>query len=459
MDEAIVKDLATWRFPVTVRLSDKFELGLPRVFARSVKEAVAAVRSRPSTASAIVHEFIDVERSFELLIHDQGLVLEHVPGLWESENRADPDAIIFHGDGRVTGYRYLHPRVVRLGNTEKYKHEERSPVDEQSMPRWAARVAKTYARIEPYIRRVQLPVSMHFVEDGSGDWHFLNVRPGYLPSPLSERNELPHIVTSVEDLNSWNGSNPILLRVTTERGKEQNLNALAKRLAQIDVPIYINFGLLSHPAMVLLSQGVKLNPSYLAPFETDDRRYKRFELTMDLGDDPVRRILREDAVFSNDVVHVVRDREPIGENHLLVLCKPPAPSFADLRSADTVVHGVLNRWNAENTDGFFYERGRAAFCTSGFTDKRAHLHLLATATPSTDVAKTLAANVGARAFQTLDEVWREASGVDTEYLVFGSTRGPFYFYLPKEALSKRFMRNYLGGHTRAVSEGGYAARG
>jgi hypothetical protein len=248
---------------VTIRFSHGFDLGLPRAFVQTYDEAIRFIRStRQRDWATIVHDYIDVQSSYEAMISKEGFSLEHVPGMWESESESQPDFVSVSYD-RVEVWRCSRPRPTRRIDlpSQTDKAEVVGPVALAQVKEWVYRMVPIAAGVRADLWD-QLPVNVHFVEEANGDWQFLNMRGGFdIPMPRRYIGAV-HTVANSRDLARWNKKDPLLLRVSTQRGNERTLLDLAQLIPKHGVDVYIDFGVLSHPAMVLREYGLRLLPSY-----------------------------------------------------------------------------------------------------------------------------------------------------------------------------------------------------
>jgi diadenosine tetraphosphate (Ap4A) HIT family hydrolase len=442
-------EFSNWSPPLTVRFSSGARIGLPRLFTESAEHACAVVNGRDPRWSAIVHEFLSVTRSFELLLEPSRLYLEHVPGLWESKNETQPDALIIDLNGQCRAFRTRFSRTSHSGTSVDEGERTSEPVARQVFREWAARISDIAVTLRADFES-RLPLNFHFVEDTDGRWQFLNIRNGFRPSNIATIDrQTAHSVSTIEDLRDWDGKSPIEVRISIERGKEAGLASLAIELRKLRVPIYASFGFLSHPAIVLQAHGVKLLPSYLMHTSaSDESDYDEFEFSLDRGLDPIERIEREPALYVNDKARAVLDAEPISSNHVLVVAKEPFACFADMPSEIGAPGAVANSSALQHLWGkqgwLFYERGRAKFCTSGFTDQRAHYHLLPLKHFVSNLLPSLIDATKAMPFPNFEAAAKAAAEVSGEYLMFGTSAGDTYLVdRSNQPLAKRFMREFL----------------
>lgn len=432
----------------TLRFSSKAAIGLPRHFFDTVPELENLIgRERDVSWSTIIHPQLNVLRSFELLITSDSYLLEHKPGMWESDSRTHPDVLI-DSQSKVRMLRVLDPRCANFIYGTQSREKMIEALSFEKLEKWAEKIKPIVDDLREDFRNA-LPLNFHFVEDFEGHWQFLNIRSGF-PFALAPMSAIqPHIVESLSDLKAWNGMSPIRLRISIERGSEAELFELATHLPKTPIqPLIVDFGLLSHPAIVLRELGFSLYPSYLLDDRVDSRGvYEEKIARTDQGLDPIDRIKLEDALYADQIVRVVVDREPITSGHLLIVAEKRARSFADLVSdSDLQNFFQLSLPALVGTEEWiFIERGRARFCTSGLTEKHAHAHLLPAYRFTDGSIQEFVGKIGATAQPSLADALRSARNLSGEYILVVTRSGLIYLrsypadYLPE----KRFIRSFF----------------
>jgi hypothetical protein len=255
-------------------------------------------------------------------------------------------------------------------------------------------------------------------------------------------------------LDGWDHESPILLQFNSARGAERNVLSIAERLPrQRGFPLLIAFGLLSHPAILLRELGFALVPTYLdISRQPLPSRYQSHEWPFDLGDDPVSRIRGEPVVYVDAHLRVVPDREPIVPGHFLVVGEASVHSFADGAASaalDRLLRGESHPAFSQD-EWIFIERGRARFCTSGFTNSHAHGHLLPASSFDGNSIADLANQLGARRFDCLETALLDARCTVGEYVLVVDPAGNASLALVPEdgSLGKRFIRRFFEARVR-----------
>lgn len=264
----------------TVRFSNAAsDIGLKREFIPRHEKDLARkyfeARGDRTDLFGIVHHYMPPDHSFEAYLDTSFLVVEHVPGIWESDSTLQPDLFIFeHGEQPVV-WRYTKRRKAVVKRPGQQISVAVDPLDREVLDEWAACFQEKFNLVRRNLsREVKLPVNIHFIgswtdrEPAEMKYSFLNLRMTPRLRLKTPKQSAYHVVNSVADMDAWDGRSALLLRVTFDRGDErQALVPIAKRIsraqrAAVDTPpaVYAEFGILSHPAIVLREFGVDVQP-------------------------------------------------------------------------------------------------------------------------------------------------------------------------------------------------------
>lgn len=258
--------------PLTLRFSKGDEIGLKRIFASNRKNAFGEIvkyypNFRINKQLLIIHPYLNVKHSYELLIENDFFVLEHIPGLWEANNVLEPDVIFFDTEhNRAEMLIVKDSRQEIISTPYSTDREFVSPLSFEFLEKRLDVFYNFYMKLKDFFFS-HLPLNFHFIETQEGKIAFLNIRRLNIKRKMFENRRYVRDgsffhVRNEEDLEDWDERSPILLRLSTERGKEKDFISLALNLPK-NVDIYINFGWLSHPAMILREYGVHVIPAYL----------------------------------------------------------------------------------------------------------------------------------------------------------------------------------------------------
>ena len=171
-------------------------------------------------------------------------------------------------------------------------------------------------------------------------------------------------------------------------------------------------------------------------------------MNIDIGNDPISRIMKEEALYADDNFRLVIDREPIVSKHFLLISNANVPSFADL-CFPWLLTSVFNQHNLQSLLGnipwILLERGRARFCTSGLTNCHAHGHLLPLKSFNPGTINELRSATKALEFPTILSALYFVRNISSEYLMFSINAKTSYvkIFSPEMILEKRFIRSFL----------------
>ena len=246
--------------PKTVRFSFKDELGLPRCFAQENEAALQYIRDTIQDAwSLIVYNSIQVQHSYELYLDKDHAVLEHIPGMWESDSQLFADTIYING-GQTDYWLAQDDRLAKIEDAGGVAWRKIPPLSRAD----AEQLVKS---LSPYIARLRadfaadFPLNFHFVGD-QNQFYFLNCRLTESILPPKDNPENLYRVCTMDDLKGWDGRSSILFAPRLERGEEIFLTEYVPFLKEAGVPVYVPFGILSHPAIMLREFGLAIQPLF-----------------------------------------------------------------------------------------------------------------------------------------------------------------------------------------------------
>ena len=245
--------------------------GLPRAFVPSGVDIVPIFldKWKDHETFGLVHEYVPVDHSFEAYFDETNLIVEHVPGLWESGTRLPPDVFVFEKGEPPVIYRYQRHRMANLERPRMTNLREVPPLSDVQVQEWSDRFIRLFRRIRTDLRpKLAMPLNVHFIGTEE-DWHFLNIRPTPPVATIFVKPTQIHVINRVEDLLHWDRRGSLLLQISADRGSETaTIGSLALEIRRrwadprISPRVYVPFGLLSHPALVLREFGVTVFPFF-----------------------------------------------------------------------------------------------------------------------------------------------------------------------------------------------------
>lgn len=246
--------------PVTVRFSYKNQIGLPRYFAKDQNDALRYLEENLRQDWAVIlYNSICVLDSFELYLDARQMILEHVPGIWESDSKLYADAI-YQNETQTDLWLAKDARMARLENEDGNVWLEVPPLDKSKADNLLEMVAPIAAGLRKDFAD-DLPLNFHFVSDGD-HFYFLNCRLSTEIRNGTDMLERLHRVVSASDMEDWDGVSGILFEPNLTRGETTFLAEFIPFLKDAKVPVYVNFGILSHPAIMLREFGIEPRPVF-----------------------------------------------------------------------------------------------------------------------------------------------------------------------------------------------------
>lgn len=245
----------------TVRYSREREIGLPRFFSKNLQEAIDfIIKTKEPEWSVIVYKSISVFDSYELYIDKDKMVIEHIPGIWESDSNLMADTIVLT-HSKLLIWLAKERRIAKFTNYSGSSYFDAHPTHLDDF------LEQLYLRL-PTFRKLQsifqkdLPINLHFVSDGTQDY-FLNCRTS---SNINFEHKNPiymHKIKDICDCNKWDGKSNILFSPDLNRGEELFIYKFVPFLKSVPSPIFVEFGILSHPAIMLREFNIPIMPIFV----------------------------------------------------------------------------------------------------------------------------------------------------------------------------------------------------
>jgi diadenosine tetraphosphate (Ap4A) HIT family hydrolase len=434
---------------ITLRLSYKNQVNLPRYFfntKETLKEGLEQINIPNSEKwEIIVHEYLNVRRSFELLLNKKYLLLEHIPGMWESDNILNPDAI-YSDDKIAKTWIWNHEReILKFEDNPKDCNYYQSVTTDATLVEWQTKLKDIVSVLRDNFKYA-LPLNFHFVENDAHEWSFLNIRKGFdVLRPKTVQIE-SHIIRSISDIENWDGIKPLHLQISNQRHNEKELLDIIEKLPpNIDDYIIVDFGLLSHPAIILREFGYSLLPGYFFK-DINDWPSNYIVKKFDVNDAPVKRIMLEPSVYEDEDFKVVYDKNQIVKNHLLVMSKHPYTSMVDNDDLIAKYDFLFKKLKDKKlTDNFFLvERGRAQFCTSGFTNCHAHAHFLPLSSFRENTIELFIEETKSQKIESFDNAVNMLRKSKNEYMLLINGQQVYISIMPsKQSFEKQFIRKFF----------------
>lgn len=290
IDQALL-EMETNTQGFTVRFSFKDTLNLPRGFFRKPQECLDFISKERRDYAIIIQEYTQLVNSFELYSDGSLFYLQVLPGIWEVDTAEAPD-IIQEKVGNLCIWRFQQTRKAKLTNSQnRFYTEERDPFS-------FIQLQEFYGKLEPFrdkleiVRKTFDPLFCHFYEDYKGRLCFINVR-NVGDVPINEDSPpIFHIIKGPFDIEKWDGDRPILFDVQAERGNDTPLVTAIRSLRDKRVKsVFVNYGILSHPAILLREADIQVQQSYLlyekqtTPAQNEELKTKQHPTTATIDEE------------------------------------------------------------------------------------------------------------------------------------------------------------------------------
>lgn len=247
---------------LTVRFSYKNQIGMPRAFTSGKEEAINFIRDNWTEECAlIIYGSIFVLDSYEIYIDREKIILEHVPGVWESDSKLQADAIVIQKDS-TDFWRVDKMREARFENFNGNVIKSVPPLSRELLIQERNEL-ELYLKKLQVIKKTNIPLNLHYVRDAKRNIYFLNCRISKDISAFQVFGNKVHSIKDKKDFESWDGKTSLLLQPDLNRGEEILLRDFVPHLKNIHVPVFVDFGILSHPAIMLRELGINITPRFM----------------------------------------------------------------------------------------------------------------------------------------------------------------------------------------------------
>lgn len=430
--------------PLTIRFSNRCDIGLPRFFAASPRDAITEIcKMKRDEWSVIAYNALEVNDSFELYLDKEKVILEHVPGIWESDSKLMADTVLLTKNN-ISFWLSNEMRIAKYEDFSGVCMKKVEPVSLMNAYRCISALFPVIEKLRGLLEK-DLPLNFHFISD-SERIYFLNCRLSPQINWRVEDSCTLYRISKIADCAEWNGKEPILFEPQLCRGEEKSLVKFIPFLKRVEMPIYVNFGILSHPAIMLREFGINVVPRLLHHNYYRIRNIfnkKQGEEKMDQKQENpfLTRIIYEPQLLENECFGVVSDIEPIVPEHYLFYSKIWLPSIADCDIQAAVAFLEKRFTEVVKRPYAYFERGRASFCTSMNGVLHGHGHLVPVFTEN---MASIFPYGEVEEYTSLLDAYR-AVNKEGQYLLWGNLGKNFYLIRDVECIPKRTIRNTIKG--------------
>ena len=230
----------------------------PRQTCKSFESAYKFFRQKYKKGDTIiVHDLLHAKYDGTITLLGDELILEFIEGDWNSGYSLNADTAIF-SNGISTWYLYQNRRITPFVNGSKIEFKEIHSISEET-------AKKIFKNIIP-----QLPFLNELL---SGDFNSLatlidddgrlqpmklhTIKPDYISSILEKENRVFEVKES-SDLRRWDKNTKLLISIPANVDRADKLMGVISEIKKYTDSVYISYGILSHPAILMREAGLKV---------------------------------------------------------------------------------------------------------------------------------------------------------------------------------------------------------
>lgn len=231
---------------------------LPRTIAISFDEAyIFYKRNIRKDLTILIHNLMHAKYAGTITKGNGELILEFVEGDWNADYSLNMDTAIF-ADSVSTWYLYQSDRKVHYVDGGKVKFKIINPVSEDL----AEKIFKNFLPKADIIKGILSEDynSLELLIDEDGKFH---------PLKLLNINSLPHDtktevlddiyeIKTPHDLEHWDKKTKLLISIPANIDKADALMNMISKIKKYTDEVFISYGILSHPAILLREAGFKV---------------------------------------------------------------------------------------------------------------------------------------------------------------------------------------------------------
>lgn len=231
---------------------------LPRKICNSFKEAYDFyIENFKEGYTIMIHNLMHAKYAGTITNTDGELVMEFIEGDWNADYSMNIDTAIFK-DGISTWYLYTDKRKVPYVINRQVKFKEVEPISEElaekifrnivpKLPLIKELLSKEFNSLELLIdenKRFQA-LKLHNIESGK--------KKEFLPA-----GENIFELKTPHDLKRWDKKTKLLISIPANIDRADALMGVITEIKKYSDEVYISYGILSHPAILLREAGFKV---------------------------------------------------------------------------------------------------------------------------------------------------------------------------------------------------------
>lgn len=231
---------------------------LPRTIANSFDEAYLFYKKYiRKDLTILIHNLMHAKYAGTITRVNDGLILEFVEGDWNADYSLNMDTAIFN-DSESTWYLYQNERKVPYVDGGEVKYKNINSISDTM-------AEKIFGNFFPKLDIINGILtneynSLELLIDEDGRFH---------PLKLLNINSLPHStelesldsvfeIKTPYDLEHWDKKTKLLISIPANIDKADALMSVISEIKKYTDSVYISYGILSHPAILMREAGFKV---------------------------------------------------------------------------------------------------------------------------------------------------------------------------------------------------------
>jgi len=254
---------------ITVRFAFPQIMEMPRsVILKSFNEVDAFIKKYFRKSSLIIiHPFVRALYVGTLYFAGQKIFINIIKsGIWEPSVAKNCDIFIFEKD-KVVIYRYKKPRITYWPQGRRLEKKIINPLDKKEIEN----LSKIFFQNKDILFSIKKFPKMILEFIITPAQKLIGMELEYpkgknLFIPPQSPSENLKIIKRYKDIEKWDRQKDLLLSITVFRRDRDKFLDLVKKIKPFKKEVFVEYGLLSHPAILLREQGINTKP-YMADYE------------------------------------------------------------------------------------------------------------------------------------------------------------------------------------------------
>jgi len=250
---------------IFVRMSSKYtSIKLPKGKFYSIDKAYRFLKDNYKKGlTIIIHKHLKGKFGGTLTKYKGRLIMEFIKGNWNADYSINPDIIEFSRKGPILSSFYNRRRKTAIIKGEDIYHINIEPLNDIECKKIIKAMNKNLNKIYRILNK----------DDFNSIEFFIDSKYEFVPFELQCMRKLSYNlrkegdilkksffeVKSVDDLKEWDGNGEILIDIECDIDRAEKLLKIIENLKGEVMKVYVKYGLLSHPSILLREAGLKVN--------------------------------------------------------------------------------------------------------------------------------------------------------------------------------------------------------